>query len=736
MADQDTAHGMPSPLRPLVDAWLNRIIMSKRSKQAWNDIAEDCMQFFSAGHGFMWGAEYRAKFNQGEYGAAVPRFPITVAKAFELVAIFGPTMYTRNPVRTCTPQEKPMWNPAAFGDQNDPQVQQKLQQMGFDEGQRQIANETRAELMYHYLNYTPNELPGGGLKQQAENTITEALVKGRGLLWTEVWTPPGSQSPIVGSFYDTVDNLFLDPDAELVEDCQWIVRRITEPRWKVERRYKLPKDTLRSIGEKFKQDDIDDTQAGQRSSGDATQDYNTSNITYYKIWSKMGIGARHQGMNDDLADTLDEALGDHVYLVVAEGVPYPLNMPPWVLMEEADEIIKEQFKWPIPFYTDDRWPFVQLDFYNKPRSAWPIAPMAPGLGELKFINMMTSHLANRIWTSSRDFIAIAKSAAEDIKATIEEGRDQSFLEVSDAEGGIDNVVKFLQQPQTNMDAWKILDYVFQLFDKRTGLSEILYGVQNSQSRSATDANTKKQSVSIRPDFMSEKCEEFLTEASRHEAFAARWLLEAKDVIPIMGQAGAFLWEKYITSQPIEETVREISYRVEHGTARRPDRERDANNINMALQSFGPIAMQLWGEGGDPAMMNFLIQQWGKTNGFDTTKLQIKPPPPPPEEQGPPPGAQEEQARVQAIQQKMQADQQMSQARVAAEQASTEQIGEMARARSGGEKVKQRSALMEALNKRKESTSRVEAIDRESLAGVSMKRQESKARIRAVGRNGR
>ena len=51
-------------------------------------------------------------------------------------------------------------------------------------------------LISTYLNWTPNALH---LKEHVKRGIEEALIKGRGLLWSGTWMPPGSEHTYVGS---------------------------------------------------------------------------------------------------------------------------------------------------------------------------------------------------------------------------------------------------------------------------------------------------------------------------------------------------------------------------------------------------------------------------------------------------------------------------------------------------------------------------------------------------------
>jgi hypothetical protein len=62
--------------------------------------------------GFMWQTDFLKKY-VGEMVS--PRFKITIAKAFELVALFGPTLYWRNPTRLVKPRKKLELDPAVFG---------------------------------------------------------------------------------------------------------------------------------------------------------------------------------------------------------------------------------------------------------------------------------------------------------------------------------------------------------------------------------------------------------------------------------------------------------------------------------------------------------------------------------------------------------------------------------------------------------------------------------------------
>lgn len=621
------------PLRQLVQGWLGKIRTASKHREAFFNVADECMQFFCAEDGFMWKDKFKSRFWKTDVN---PKFQMTVNKAFELVALFGPVLYSRNPVRTVTPRKVLDLPPELFGSPADPAGQMAQQQAMLFAQQEARLDEARATLLSAYLNYTPNELPGGGLKQHAELAITEGLIKGRGVLWTEVHQTPGSPRKIVGSFFDCVDNLYIDPDATSLEDAKWIAKKCVHPYWEVEREYGLEPDSLKdkaqyesawSQGERV----ADETAKTDRAAG-KTNDL----IVYYKVWSKMGCGARLSGMQPDLTTALDAALGDYCYLAIAESVDYPLNLPGAALLTQTDQEIQAAAAWPIPFWRDERWPCSVLDFYRKPGSAWPIAPLAPGIGELKFVNVFISHLANRIWSSCRDFVAVAKSAAEEVRQQIQSGDDLAVLEISQLNGSINDIVAFLQHPPVNKDAWQIIAAVMEMFDKRVGLTELVYGISTKQMRSAAEAAARQEQVSVRPDYMAGKVEEFMTEAARREGMATRWFVDPPTIASVLGPMAAMAWQQLVLNADVDRVVGEMEYRVEAGSARKPNRDRDVANVNEAMPMLGPMLDGHANATGDTKPINALVQAWGRVTDTDVDGFLMGPriPPLPP----PMPGA--------------------------------------------------------------------------------------------------
>lgn len=638
-------------LKPLVTAWLGRIQQADEARQPWKRLGDECMHFYEATTNFLWDSSSQHKFWEG---TTQPTFRVVIAKAFELVAQIGPSLFFRAPRRMVTPRKATALPQGIFGDvQNDPMAQQIFAQYQAEMQSEMQADTSRAQLMQTWLNYTPDQMPGGGLEEHAERAIVEALVKGRGVLWPQPHTVPGSNRTLTGLFFDSVDNLFIDPDAERLEDARWFVRRRVESYRKVEDRFQLPRGILKGKGTL----ESAWSSSARKVNGKNGQVQQAKDlIEWYEIFSKDGPGCDFTNLDSSLAEHLENVAGKFCYLAICPSCEFPLNLPAGALKAGAtDEYVRDSMQWPIPFWAGGHLPFVPLDFYPNCRSVWPMPPLAPGIGELKFLNVMISHLCNRIWMSSRDFIAVAKSAVKEVEKIIREGNDLSIIPVSDVHEDISKMIKFLDQPDVNFDAWQIVDRVAAMFDKRTGLTDLVYGLTDTQSRSAEDAATKRQATSARPDYMARKVEKWMGLASTLEGFCTRWFVTAQDVEPLIGKTAAQLWHHLIDSQDVDLVVSGMQYTVEAGSGRRRNHELEMNNLNQALQFFFPEFSKHADVTTDVTAINQLIQRWGDAAQIDLSDVQLGPRMPPPP-QGPTP----EEMEMQQQQEEHKADMELKQ----------------------------------------------------------------------------
>ncbi len=632
-------------LRAIAQGWIKKIELSLKHKRPFTQDAQEAMSFFDGPHNWFWKDTYA----KHEYGynrtIAPPAFRMQCNRVFEAVKLFGSVIYHRNPVRNVTPARYPFVTPEVVGVMDDASMM-AYQQAAQQTMQLSEVRKVAALLMERYLNYTPNELD---LKTHSRRVVDEAIIKGMGVWWTELVQLPGTNMALVGSFADSVDNFTMDPDATEIEDITWCARRCTHPIDVVARQYGLDRDQLKGHLEGVKPIDAD---ADHQVFGDDDAQYKgrrvgKSNelVTYWKVWSKTGLGDRLKDMPKDLVGAFD-GLGENCYVVVCEGVDFPLNMPPSMLEAPVDESagvppdLFRSVQWPIPFWTEaNGWPFVPLDFHRKPGYIWPISHIKPGIGELRFINFALSFIAQRVAVSCETLLGVSKAADQDIKDQILSGSEKGFkvVEISETLGrSVNDLISVFQLPEVSPELWKILEAVTAMFDKRVGLTELAYAMTSSQIRSATEATVKAEQLSVRPDDMANRLEDAMSLLARREAFAARWLLEPTDVEPIIGPLGAAAWAQHV--KPLDPAIlaREFEYRIEAGSARKPNKATRVEQMQAALQTLGPILQGLVPMGVvDP--LNALITDWADSLDIDAKPYLIPPPPAPQPPEGTPPG---------------------------------------------------------------------------------------------------
>ena len=629
-------------LKAIAATWLKKIELAVKHKRPFTLDAREAMDFFDGPHNWFWKNEY--SHSQFGYNRSItpPGFRMQVNRVFEVVKLFSSVLYHRNPIRTVTSKKFPEIPPEALGmDLNDPNVQQQLQMTMQQSDSQNLIRAVVAKLLAAYLNYTPNELD---LKTHSRRVVDEAIIKGGGVWWVELVTDPGSQQNMIGSFADSVDNLFLDPDATEIEDITWCAKRCIHPVDVVAKQYGVDVERLRGALESRdtpENDDYayvnDDRQSAARRVG-KTNDL----MTYYKIWSKTGFGDRLKDAPKDQRGSFD-GIGDNAYIVVARGVPFPLNAPPEMLEEQVDEqtgVPQSMFaavQWPIPFWAEaNGWPFKMLSFHRKPGYVWPISHIKPGVAELRFLCWAFSFLAQRVATSCETLIGVSKAADQDIKDQILAHSEGGFkiIELSEILGrSVNDVISVFQTPNVSSELFQVIEAVTEMLEKRLGLTELVYGMTNKQIRSATEASVRQEQINIRPDDMAECVENCMTDVARMEALAARWLLSPEDVAPVVGPLGALAWGQHVSSMEPIQVAKEFDYRIEAGSARKPNKATKQDQMSAALQNLGPVLSGLIQAGVvDP--FNALIKDWADSLDLDATPYLVPLPPPPP----PPPGA--------------------------------------------------------------------------------------------------
>jgi hypothetical protein len=641
------------PLKPVVEGWIERFRRAREMREPWQDVADECEMFYGGAPGFLWDPRFRQKLWGINHGALNPTFAVHLAKAFELVALIGPALYWRNPERTATPRGMVQPPPQMFGDpSSNPQAAQAMQQIGQMVQQEMTTRSARAQLMETALNYGPLEYK---LYREGELAVNDGLISGRGVLFTEPYLLPGSQRRMIGSFRCNPRDFFIDPDAERLDHGWWIARRTWQPKWRVARLWNIPREVFESAGivESVEQQSQRraDMMANIHEGGLAQEDL----LEVWEVWSKMGVGVRQKAIKTPIKRELEQAVGDYAHLTVCAGVPFPLNMPTDRFVSATVQEVRKAFEWPYPTWAEGKWPCSVLDFYPHPRHAYPVPPMSPGLGELKAMNVIFSHVVSRTWKSCRDFITVLESARKNVEGVLAEGKDLDFLVLDDAMyKNINEVVQILQFPPANKDIWEVIDRLAASFDRRVGLSEIYaaLGQAGSPIRSATDSDNRQRTGSIRTNGMAMKVEQWQADCAKLEAFGLKWFVQAHDVEDYMGPIGARMWDQYIAQAPVERLLRDIDYSVAANSARWPNKDRDLANINDAMQITMPAVQMYTQMTQDFGPLQWLLQQWGKLAEQDMSGLVFRPP-----QANPQQAMQQQQLQIMA--QKAQAQQQLA-----------------------------------------------------------------------------
>jgi hypothetical protein len=544
-----------------------------------------------------------------------------INKIFELVTLFGPSLYQLNPVRTVKPRAPVQLPGEFFGDPL------QFQALAVSEQSRVALDGVRSILLEAYLNWTPSRY---GLDIESRRAIDEALITGRGLLWTELIESPDHKFRAVISRFDSINHLVIDPDSTSLADAKWIARRCVQPVWQVEREFGLRRNSIKANLESIStQADlaVEPDERWLRAAG-RTADL----VVYWQVWSKMGMGGRLAEMNPRNRGPLDELFGDYAYLVICSSCRFPLNLPPDLISDSDryDETIRAG-AWPIPFWVDHGWPFSELDFHVQPDEPWPMAHGLAARGELRFLNWVFSFLTGHLHNSCRDFVAVRKDLPEEMKSAIISGKDLEIIELERDHGAITDVIQFLQHPQVNGDIWKYMEAVSANIDKRLGLNEVLYGPDPAatQPRSAAESNLRNQAAGIRPTDMAHQVEAWQAVIAAKEAFCSRYLLASQDVSVCLGPLASVAWEQFVFTLDMSEAFHALEYRIESGSTLRPNKEYAVRQMTEAMQTLAPLFQTYAQSTGDLRPLNNLIDDFCKSRDLDSSRYQLLAAPQPP-----------------------------------------------------------------------------------------------------------
>ena len=646
---------MSLALATLSQRWNEKLRLGdKHKKRVYGKYAKDAMRFYSEPHDFLYNEAHESR-EGGPYSG----FKATVNLVANMVQVFLAFVYHQNHTRTFTPRR-----PAVPADLLAAYSYYKQAQQGIPVQPQppsnlptpiQVNDQLRSQLLEAVLNITPEEL---NLKGNSRESVTEGLVKGRGVLWTEMrqcaygWMP--------GSTYVSSDDLGVDPDARRLVDAKWIYRRRRLPVREVEILFGLEKGSLKGddySAEMQAELNTDDESVYENQTG-STADL----LTYYEVYSRIGLGTKLKGaMRTENGEQVSlevetalqpamiqalETIGDNVFLAIAPGVKYPLNMPE-AMFDAQDENLFERLyqatRWPIPYHDDhaDPWPFSELDFHLIPGCPWPMAHIFPALGFVKAIDWIFSYMMGRIKICSRTFMLTPKGLADDIKERILYGNDLELLDIEESHPGtVENVVKFLQMPDVTKDIWNVLQQLRKEYEDATGMTPLLMGYTPQGMRSAQEATIKQGNANMRPEDMANTVDDWQSRVCRKEAIAWRLMGDPAivarmfgepynpegqqteyGVVPIIGPMTQ-AWMELVHTEDVASALSDTEYRVESGSARKPNMEAKIQNVDQGINLFGPLYSQLYTGTGNSGPINSLASQWAKLHGMDPMAMML------------------------------------------------------------------------------------------------------------------
>jgi hypothetical protein len=655
-----TADGT-KPLAVLVSRWRKAIEAArKHRKEEFDDTADEARNFFDGPKNFMWKdmeKQLREQLDQGfmSGGQLLPQFKISVNRMFDAVAMFGPSLYHQNPTIAVTPRAPLTVSIDTFyaHDQQatqllrmipamqaglvaDPdvmemaiQLQEQYERIVEDTEMRKIVNDDHAVILETLANYYQKE---GAKKSESRKAITEAIVTGLGLLEVVFEESPGGGPRIPQSRFISNRHFYVDPDATEWRDATFIAIRRCSPANVVEQKFGLPPGSLKGQHASNTALAGKPTNTAKRHGDGKIANTVHHMVEYYDVYSKNGAGQRLKTGETDRQLTGLEAIGDFVYLAICPTCEYPLNLPPSIpLMDPvAGEPTEEALlatAWPAPFWddaaTDGGWPVTRLIFYDSPGKLWPISMAKPCLPEMKFVNWIMSFLADGVAVGSKIYPAVTKSAANNLREQLASGQGPfTVLELEAISGkNINDIISFLKAPSFNIDIYNMLERANDRIDKALGLTELLYGLSSRQMRSAAEATYRQSNVNIRPDDMASQVEDWLSITATREIQMLRWNGGHEDVEPILGGLAAHIFTTQILTREVSSITREFAFRVEAGTARKPNKDTRIAQLNEIGQYLLPVAQQALMMGVTKPF-NAFMEDYGRAMDIDPSRYML------------------------------------------------------------------------------------------------------------------
>ncbi|MGB9619168.1 MAG: hypothetical protein ACPL7K_02000, partial [Armatimonadota bacterium] len=493
--------------------------------------------------------------------------------------------------------------------------------------------ETAAILLEWWLQYAAEE---AYILREARLAVTEALVKGRGVLWHGILNTANGLIP--AAFYESVDNIYIDPQAVTLRDAGYIVRKRRMASWLAAEILGTDERKLIEVA-KAKSFNKDDEEKPGLNDGTGTI------VEYYEIYSRIGIGAAIADIDDSLRDWKPalESLGPYVYLAIAEGGEHPLNLDPDKIRTVDD--IKRAVEWPVATYGDvlNPWPATFLDFYPNTTNPWARSPLEPGLPMQVFLDHLYGYIYSQAKRATRTIVVVPDFV------------DTRFLEVLQNDDTDYEVVPISRQkvnelanelyhiitfPIANPEIWQLIQLAESQFAKAVGLDDVLYGVQPpKQIRSATEAQLRFTQASNRAQAMADTVETWMSSVAAKDGLITRLYVPFTQMAQVFfepvldtpdgprpGGPLSAIWASIVTVNDPLSAGADFWFGVESGTGIRKDKQQQIQAAQMIAQTLLPVAMQMAAKTGDYSMFNEILVRLGNAMDIDFSTFRIEPQP--------------------------------------------------------------------------------------------------------------
>ena len=597
-------------LSELVDVWLQRIRDAEEQKdRVFGATARKLWMFLTRSYRDVYlhledGTEGISTVSDGE-----PFYKPRLNKCREFVSLYLPYVAARVPVRSVNLRKPPLID-ALLSDVA------KL---------RWAEREAAAKILEWWLNYCAEETDH---EQSMRMVVQEALVKGRGVMWTEVYEGPNRV--LVGSSADTVDNFLVDPAARTMMDAGWIVRRRQVPAYEAQRLLAVTDEELKRM-------------EAARSDKDRDTALPPGTVEYYEIFSRIGVGHHlaEQGEVANLKEAL-ESLGRYCWLAVAKGVDYPLNLRRDSGFNSVEEIAAA-VRWPIETWGDiaDPWPVTVLDFMPNVDNPWATSPLEPGLPMQVFLDHLYAYVMGRARIATRTIIMASRAISEELAERLNAGSDVEVVAVDPAViAEMQRMLVPLELPDIKPDIWQLIQLVERAFDKAVGLDALLYGAAPRPTpRSATEIDVRREFLQTRPNEYADAVEKWATRVAAKEGVATRLYIDSSTVQPLLGEDSASalesqalkLWAQYCETDDPVIAASEYEFSVVEGSSRRKNKQVLATTAQSIIQMFGAQAFQMAVQSGNVAPFNKVIGLLSEAIDTDLSAFMLQPPEQPPQQ---------------------------------------------------------------------------------------------------------